>query len=135
MVLIIRFEGETAVKKVILLLVRNVTISGITAVTTLSSLRAADSAPPRFVTNIPPGYRDLRLISICYEAGSLDSVSAVSGNEAAITPILRKGFHITGRGVRDLHRRETGRTSAIEYCCPGHSQVKASDLVFSHYAP
>ena len=85
-------------KKVILLLVRNVTISGITAVTKLSSLRAADSAPPRFATNIPPGFRDLRLISVFYEAGSLDSMSAVSGNEAAITPILRKGFHIRGAG-------------------------------------
>ena len=37
-----------------------------------------------FVTNIPPGYRDWRLISVAHEEGNLHSFSAVLGNDLAI---------------------------------------------------
>ena len=72
-------------KKIILLLVGIVIMAGVAAVTTPSSLRAADSAAPSFVTNIPPGYRDWRLISVSHEAGNLNSIGAVLGNDVAIT--------------------------------------------------
>ena len=37
-----------------------------------------------FVTNIPPGYRDWRLISVAREEGSLDDIRAILGNDIAI---------------------------------------------------
>jgi Cytochrome P460 len=37
-----------------------------------------------YVTNIPPGYRDWRLISVAHEEGSFHSFSAVLGNDLAI---------------------------------------------------
>ena len=37
-----------------------------------------------FVTNIPPGYRDWRLISVAREAGTLDDIRAILGNDIAI---------------------------------------------------
>ena len=37
-----------------------------------------------FVTNIPPGYRDWRLISVAHEEGNFHSFSAVLGNDLAI---------------------------------------------------
>lgn len=39
---------------------------------------------PVFVTQIPPGYRDWRLISVAREEGSLDDIRAVLGNDQAI---------------------------------------------------
>jgi hypothetical protein len=39
---------------------------------------------PIFVTKIPPGYRDFRLISVAHEEGNLNSLGAVLGNDAAI---------------------------------------------------
>ena len=49
-----------------------------------ASLHADDSAAPIFVTKIPTGYRDWRLVSIAHEEGNLHSIGAVLGNDAAI---------------------------------------------------
>ena len=37
-----------------------------------------------FVRNVPPGYRDWRLISVAHEEGSFNSFAAVLGNDVAI---------------------------------------------------
>ena len=37
-----------------------------------------------FVTEIPPGYRDWRLISVAHEEGSLNDIRAILGNDMAI---------------------------------------------------
>src|ERR1700722_3238242 len=66
------------------LLVALVILAGIIAFTVPMSLHADDSATPIFVTKIPPGYRDWRLISVSHEAGNLNSIGAVLGNDVAI---------------------------------------------------
>jgi hypothetical protein len=40
-----------------------------------------------FVTEVPPGYRDWRLISVAREEGELDDVRAVLGNDLAIEAV------------------------------------------------
>ncbi len=40
---------------------------------------------PAFVTEIPPGYRDWRLVSVAHEAGKLNDIRAILGNDTAIT--------------------------------------------------
>src|SRR5580693_10587322 len=77
-------EGGTTMKRITLLLVAVVILAGIVVFTAPTSLHAADSAAPIFVTKIPPGYRDWRLISVSHEAGSLNSIGAVLGNDVAI---------------------------------------------------
>jgi len=37
-----------------------------------------------FVTNIPPGYRDWKVVSVAHEAGDLNDIRAVLGNDIAI---------------------------------------------------
>ncbi|HLJ13400.1 MAG TPA: cytochrome P460 family protein [Bryobacteraceae bacterium] len=49
-----------------------------------ASLRADEAGPRLFVTKIPAGYRDWRLISVAHEEGSLHSFAAVLGNDVAI---------------------------------------------------
>ena len=71
-------------KGITLLLAAVVILAGIVAFTVPASLHADDSAGPVFVTTIPPGYRDWRLVSVSHEEGSLHSIGAVLGNDAAI---------------------------------------------------
>ena len=46
--------------------------------------RADSEGAPIFVTKIPTGYRDWRLISVAHEAGELNDIRAILGNDAAI---------------------------------------------------
>jgi hypothetical protein len=62
-------------------LVGVVTLAGVVAFTTPA---ANQEGAPIFVTNIPPGYRDWRLISVAHEEGNFHSFSAVLGNDLAI---------------------------------------------------
>jgi hypothetical protein len=47
-------------------------------------VNGAESAAPIYVTTIPQGYRDWKLISVAHEEGTLHSIGAVLGNDAAI---------------------------------------------------
>src|SRR5262249_49024134 len=62
-------------------LVTVATLAGDAAVTAPASNQ---EGAPIFVTNIPPGYRDWRLISVAHEEGNFHSFSAVLGNDLAI---------------------------------------------------
>jgi len=70
-------------KRVVFLLAAAVTFAGVVAFTALTS-RADDAGAPVFVTKIPPGYRDWKLISVAHEEGNLNSFAAVLGNDVAI---------------------------------------------------
>jgi len=47
-----------------------------------------DNSAPIYVTKIPPGYREWKLISVAHEEGNLNSFAAVLGNDIAF-----KAFH------------------------------------------
>jgi Cytochrome P460 len=49
-----------------------------------SSGHAAEHDAPVFVTTIPSGYRDWRLVSVAREEGELDDIRAILGNDTAI---------------------------------------------------
>jgi hypothetical protein len=51
------------------------------------SRSAGAEATQVYVTKIPPGYRDWRLISVAHEEGSLHSFAAILGNDVAIVMI------------------------------------------------
>ena len=172
-------------KGITLLLVAIVILAGIVAFTAPASLHADDSAAPIFVTEIPPGYRDWRLISVSHEAGNLNSIGAVLGNDVAIKA-YREGklpfpdgtiiaalhyghapsaennkvfgqaqsfvpgsptniqfmvkdstkYAATGGwGFATFKDSKPADAASMKSCFPCHNQVKATDLVFTHYAP
>src|SRR5215471_7500229 len=45
---------------------------------------ADEPAAPVFVTEIPSGYRDWKVVSVAHEAGNLNDIRAVLGNDIAI---------------------------------------------------
>lgn len=59
-------------------------LAGVAASTLPSSEQADEKDATTFVTSIPAGYRDWRLISVAREEAPLDDIRAVLGNDQAI---------------------------------------------------
>jgi hypothetical protein len=71
-------------KQIAFLLVTLATVAGVVAFTAPAAVHADEEAAPIFGIKIPPGYRDWRLISVAHEAGNLNDLRAVLGNDVAI---------------------------------------------------
>jgi hypothetical protein len=66
------------------LLVAVATLSSIFAYTVPASGQADKNSAPIYLSKVPPGYRDWRLISVAHEEGNLNSLGAMLGNDIAI---------------------------------------------------
>jgi hypothetical protein len=71
-------------KQTALLLIAAAALAGFITITVPASLHADETPVPPFVTKIPAGYRDWKLISVAHEEGNLNSIGAVLGNDVAI---------------------------------------------------
>src|ERR1700712_58513 len=77
--------GGITMKRISLLLIGVATLAGVVVFTaTVSRHVTAQEAAPIFVKNIPPGYRDWKVVSVAHEAGELNVIRAVLGNDLAI---------------------------------------------------
>jgi len=146
---------------------------------------ASGESAPAFVTEIPHGYRDWKWISSAHEAGNLNSIGALLGNDVA-TKAYRDGklpfpdgtmlvalhyryvpsqennkifgqaqsfvpgaptniqFMIKdskkyaatgGWGFGHFANGKPGDAVFMKSCFPCHEKAKATDFVFTHYAP
>ena len=72
-------------KRIVFLLVAMATAAGVVGFTATTSRHVtAQEAAPIFVKKIPPGYRDWKVVSVAHEAGELNDIRAVLGNDIAI---------------------------------------------------
>ena len=72
-------------RRITVLLVAVATLVGVVAFLAITSRHAtAQEAAPIFVTEIPPGYRDWKVVSVAHEEGDLKDIRAVLGNDVAI---------------------------------------------------
>ena len=72
-------------KRITLLLIAIGTLAAVGGiVASISRKASAQETVPIFVTKIPPGYRDWRVVSVAHEAGELNDIRAVLGNDIAI---------------------------------------------------
>ena len=71
-------------KRITLLLLAVASLAGVIAFAAPTAPDAAQEISPIFVTKIPPGYRDWKLVSVAHEEGALNDIRAILGNEAAI---------------------------------------------------
>jgi Cytochrome P460 len=160
-------------------------IGGVVALVAPAPGHAAGDAAPVYLTEIPHGYRDFRWISSAHEAGTLNSLGAVLGNDVAFNA-FRDGKlpYPDGTIIAALHYKnvpsdennkvfgkaqsfvpgaptniqfmikdstkyaatggwgfghfQDGKPGAGDFmksCFPCHEKAKATDLVFTHYAP
>ena len=80
----------------------------VASVVVLQTGRADVQSGPAYVTTIPPGYRDWKLISVAHEEGNIHSIGAVLGNDIAIKA-YREGTlpFPDGAIIAALHYRHT----------------------------
>ena len=71
-------------KPIALTLVSVAVVTAAVVFTARASRAAAQGAAPIFVTEIPRGYRELRLVSVAHEEGDLNDIRAILGNDEAI---------------------------------------------------
>ena len=71
-------------KRITLVLVAVAGLAGVVACMALAAERADEHAAPIFVREIPPGYRDWKVVSVAHEAGDLNDIRAILGNDIAI---------------------------------------------------
>lgn len=173
-------------KRIAVSLVGLAMVAGILAFMASASGQAAGDAASIFVTEMPPGYRDWKLISLAHEEGNLHSFAAVLGNDAAIKAYREAKLPFPdGTIIAALHYRhlpseennkafgrdqsfvpgaqtnvqfmvkdstkyastggwgfghfnpdgKSGDVAFMETCFPCHQKAKATDLVFTRYAP
>jgi hypothetical protein len=129
-----------------------------------AGLGHADGEPgPNFVTEIPHGYRDWKWISSAHEAGNLNSLGAVLGNDVARNVPSEENNKVFGRaqsfvpgpptniqfmvkdstkyaatggwGFAHFQDGKPGDAAFMKSCFPCHEKTKATDFVFTRYAP
>ena len=71
-------------KRIALLLVAVVALAAVVVYMAPADGQADEEASTVFGIKIPPGYRDWRLISVAHEAGNLNDLRAILGNDIAI---------------------------------------------------
>src|SRR5215510_12984118 len=72
-------------KRTTFLLVMVATLAGVAGFTaTISRHATAQETAPIFVKKVPAGYRDWKVVSVAHEAGDLNDIRAVLGNDIAI---------------------------------------------------
>ena len=71
-------------KRLPLLLLAVATLAGAVGFTATASRPVQKEDAPIFVTKIPDGYRDWKLVSVAHEEGNLNDIRAILGNDIAI---------------------------------------------------
>ena len=77
-------ERETRLKRITLAMGAIVILAIAVAFLALASGHAGENSAPVFVKEIPPGYRDWKLISVAHEEGTLNDIRAILGNDIAV---------------------------------------------------
>lgn len=72
-------------KRIDWLLVVVIAVAGVITVVASASGQADGTAPNFGITTMPAGFRDWRVISVAHEAGSLNDIRAILGNDLAFT--------------------------------------------------
>jgi hypothetical protein len=68
----------------VLVAVATLSAGSVVVLATTSRHAMAQEATPIFVTEVPPGYRDWKVVSAAHEEGDLKDIRAVLGNDLAI---------------------------------------------------
>ncbi len=93
-------------KRIAFLLLAVLAVAGVVVHMAHASGQADEKAAAPFVTEIPQGYRDWKWISSAHEAGNLNSLGAVLGNEVAFKAFQeRKLPYPDGSIIAALHYR------------------------------
>ena len=77
-------------RTIVFVLVAATSIAGVSVHKAQTPKPTSAGPAPVFLTKMPAGYRDYRLISVSHEAGGLNSIGAALGNDIAIKAYRNK---------------------------------------------
>ena len=77
-------KGEVFKKHITLVLAAIAGLAVVLACVAFTAEHTDEHATPIFVKEIPPGYRDWKVVSVAHEAGAINDIRAVLGNDIAI---------------------------------------------------
>ena len=77
-------DEVTIMKRMTFFLIAVAIVAPVIGFTATASRNTSEETTPIFVTEIPSGYRDWRLISVAHEEGNLNDIRAILGNDVAI---------------------------------------------------
>jgi hypothetical protein len=80
-------------RRLVVVMVAVMALAGVASYLARASEQAGRAAAPIFGVKIPAGYRDWKLVSVAHEAGSLNDIRAILGNDIAIKA-YREGLHV-----------------------------------------
>jgi Cytochrome P460 len=87
-----KIEGGTSMKRITFLSVAAAIVASLLAFTPHVSGHTDEKASPNYEIKIPNGYRDWKLISVAHEAGDLNDIRAILGNDVAIKAYPEQKF-------------------------------------------
>ncbi|CAN5768570.1 cytochrome P460 family protein [soil metagenome] len=71
-------------RRLVFALLGTIALAGVLSYRTPASGQADTASAPIYGVTLPPGYREWRLISVAHEAGKLNDLRAILGNDIAI---------------------------------------------------
>jgi hypothetical protein len=74
-------------RRIAFVLVAVIALAGVVSHVAPASEHAEGAAAPIFGIKIPAGYRDWKLISVAHEAGNLNDIRAILGNDKGFKKI------------------------------------------------
>ena len=92
-----RILKGAAMKRIAFLLVAVAALASVVHLSVPTFGQSDKNSAPVYVTKIPPGYRDWRLISVAHEEGNLHSFAAILGNDVAIKAFREGKLPFPGR--------------------------------------
>ena len=124
-------------RPIIFVLAAAASMAGIAAHNAQAPNKTAAVSTPVYVTKLPAGYRDYRLISVAHEAGGLNSLGAMLGNDVAIRAYRNKtlpfpdgtiivALHFT-HSPNDENNKIFGQAQSFTPGKPTNTQVMIKD--------
>src|SRR5512133_2682414 len=109
------YQRRSFMKRIALLTIAVVTLACFVVPFSTASGHAAGDAVPIYVTQVPSGYRDWKVISMAHEEGNLNSFGAILGNDTAIKARDGKVPYPDGTIIAALHYRHTRRRKTTKF--------------------
>jgi Cytochrome P460 len=82
--MVLKIEGDTSMKRITFLPIAAAIVASLLALTPHASGHTDERTSPNYEIKVPVGYRDWKLVSVAHEAGNLNDIRAILGNDVAI---------------------------------------------------
>jgi hypothetical protein len=81
--MVLKIEGDTSMKRITFLPIAAAIVASFLALTPHASGHTDERTSPNYEIKVPVRYRDWKLVSVAHEAGNLNDIRAILGNDVS----------------------------------------------------